>query len=307
MGIKHSPGCCECEVPPCETGRICVTVQSTGCSFDLESVEVTVTDNDGATIGTGAASGSPAKFCVDIPVAGTYHVTSHVPGATDQTATVNATCGIDNNVTLTYPPGTLRRICGSYVYCDGLTTGFTGLPYAGVVLAISVAGSGTATATSDAAGQACVVVGIGGWTGSVTFPQGASIDLGIGDPAPACSLRSAGNFKVFTKQRFSASATPSATEQVSCDGTITVRDHNGTTCGTGTLPLRPTGPLPAGSSGSVMITMSPELVKETTENHLDAVWPSATATSMNAAFAPACNAAKIVGAFSFPLPCSDPP
>lgn len=119
--------------PPCETGRICVTVQATGCTLDLTGVTVTIADGTSPpnVIVTGTTSGSPSKFCFAIPSAGAYRVTSHVPGVADQTATINATCGIDNNVTLTYPANSVGRICMSFSACN--TTGSTSVeaPYTG--------------------------------------------------------------------------------------------------------------------------------------------------------------------------------
>lgn len=154
--------------PPCEAGRICVTVQQSGCAFDLEGITVTVTDDADPPneIGSGTTSGSPGTFCVDLPTAGTYHVTASVPGTDDQTSTINAVCGIDNGVTLTFPPNSIGWICVECFDCDCEGQHAVG---AGVTTSGKAVVSGS---TDGSTGQVCFAVAAGNYTVTASYPSG---------------------------------------------------------------------------------------------------------------------------------------
>jgi hypothetical protein len=232
--------------PPCASGRICVTVNGGGGCFTdpIAGVAITITDNASPpnVIATGSTSGTPAQFCADIPTAGTYHVTTHILGTTDQTATVNAVCGTDTGVTIAYPVNSLQKLCVNFTTCDA-----TGP---------AVPGSGTATVTGPAGsktipivgGSGCIVVGPGTYSAVVTGSGG-----GVSKPAnfqpppsgsPPCAPSTASFFSI-TGVGFAAGGLDGTQPGMPCSATLWVYGEDltvlggarGSQIGTGTLTL----------------------------------------------------------------------
>lgn len=258
--------------PPCEAGRICVTVQQSSCTFDLEGVTVTVTDDAEPPneIGSGTASGSPATFCVDIPEAGTYHVKASVPGVTDQTATVNAVCGIDNGVTLTFPPKSVQKVCITFNSCDGNTTG----PAAG---SATLSGSGWSLGVTLPGGEACTFVPYSsGFTTTITGVTGKAspaypdsnylFDTPYNEFCPV--LR--GTFFSVTGSYVHAFGNSGAAP--GCSGSVEIRKEDEvSTIGTGTIDLVFDG---VGYTGQTLIPFTEEIFQGEFNNYsLFTVWP----------------------------------
>lgn len=118
----------------------------------------------GAT-GTGTVT---AKCCVSIPKGGMYTVVASLPGFSDQTATVDATCRGSNDVT-NFVFNNIGQICLHATMCEEVGVNN---PVSGAVLTVVSHGT-TFTATTGADGNACLsAVPSGPFTVTITFPDG---------------------------------------------------------------------------------------------------------------------------------------
>lgn len=239
--------------PPCEGGRICVTVDSDGCSPSMPvfGAAVTVTDTaeppnvigtaitiaqvvaisltdpgsgytngtgyplqitgdgtgatgtfdvidgqvtnllltdggsgytsaaiafPGAGPGTGATATATIKgrCCIEIPSAGTYNINVHIPGAADQTATIDAACNFEENVALSYPANALGTLCFRASRCE---TSIQGMP-----ITLLKDDTSIASGQTDANGLFCLRLGAGtrysytATVGSATLAGSLAID-----------------------------------------------------------------------------------------------------------------------------------
>jgi|GEM_PF-2545760 len=151
--------------PPCETGRLCLSITNNGCSPSgaVHGAVVTWTNANGDVVGTCTTSGaSPSACCIDLPAPGTYTASVKVPGLAPRTGSVDALCGQDNTVSVSFPASSLGTFCFSLTNC--------GIGVAGVEVTVSKPGEPDATAVTDGSGNACVSLGTGsGYSYSATY------------------------------------------------------------------------------------------------------------------------------------------
>lgn len=237
--MKFSPGC-KCCNTACTSGSVCGVITGDGCGGGgFAGATITVKSSTGTTIGTCTTDAS-GTCCVAIPNSGTYDVTCDLPGASQLSGSVSASCGMNNNVDFAFPANSLGTVCVSCHTCD--CTGNT--PVAGAT--ISVTGGVTASATTDASGAACLKIGVGSYSATITYPSGFTHTQSFS--VSACATT---NISITS----STGVYISGTGQAGCSGSITITDTTlSTTIGTGTLTFDGTG------NGSVCVTITETLI-----------------------------------------------
>ena len=238
--MRFSPGC-KCCNTACASGNVCGIVTSDGCGgggFAGATITVKNTATPPVTIGT-CTTDATGKCCVAIPNRGTYTVTC-AAGAETLSGSVDALCGQDNNVDFAFSANSLGTVCFQCNRCD--CTGNN--PASGVT--ISISGAGTASATTDSSGAACLRLGVGSYSATITYPSGFSHTQAFS--VSACTTT---NVSVTS----STGVYISARGQAGCSGSVTITDTTlSTTIGTGTITFDGTG------NAAVCITITETLI-----------------------------------------------
>jgi hypothetical protein len=120
----------------------------------------------GGGVGANATATVQGKCCVTLTNSGTYTVTADIPGVGTLTATVTAPCDVDTPVSFTPPANSIGTACFTATECDSSGS----INVSGATVAIT--GAGTASGTTDAAGQKCFRLGAGNYSATVTYPDG---------------------------------------------------------------------------------------------------------------------------------------
>jgi len=156
--------------PPCETGRLCLSITNNGCSPSgaVHGAVVTWTNANGDVVGICTTSGaSPSACCIDLPAPGTYTASVKVPGLAPRTGSVDALCGQDNTVSVNFPASSMGELCINCRYCQD-DSGMHPQPGASV----TISGTDFFTGTTNADGDLCISLGVGTYTLSVAYPSG---------------------------------------------------------------------------------------------------------------------------------------
>jgi hypothetical protein len=197
----------------------------------------------GSGSGASAQTGVQGRCCISIPKSGTYDVTCELPGAAPLSASVNALCNQDNNVSFAFPANTIGTFQGTFHYCDCSTTGLA----AGVT--VDITGDGSVTLTSDASGTVSTRLGAGSYSALITYPTGYTKTVPftiIGCGGASVVLFVVGGLWV----SICSQGNPSSTWDI----TVT-RDDTGATIGTGSITLNHGSVLP-NTEGATCIPIS---------------------------------------------------